>query len=153
VVIEGKCVSVSLRLIVEGANPPRRQPSQRFVHICCHSGRLGHIRRYCLMLRFRAPKKETTLPRTDIENLVSMMRSIVLRLDKLDGGMTVPRRRRNRSKKVEIIHPLRGSDKRTNYLGYVVCVCLGVSFMYFSCILRNAFLFCLHAYHFVLLVL
>ncbi len=88
-----------------------------------------------------------------MENLIFMIRNVVLRLGKLEVGRTIPRWRSNWPKNVDATHPLRGSDKRTNYLGYVVCVCLGVSFMYFSCILRNAFLFCLHAYHFVLLVL
>jgi len=53
--------------MVEGMNPPRQQPSQRFV-----------------------PKKDITPPKTDMENLGSKMRNFVLRLDKLEGGRTIP---------------------------------------------------------------
>lgn len=60
----------------------------------------------------REPKRETTPPRIEFENLIYMIRDVVFRLDKLGGGRTIPRGRRNICKKWEITQPLRGSDKR-----------------------------------------
>jgi hypothetical protein len=74
--------------MVEGMNPPRQQPSQRFVPTCCHCDRV--CRPHCCLLRSRAPKKDITPPKTDMENLGSKMRNFVLRLDKLEGGRTIP---------------------------------------------------------------
>lgn len=68
------------------------------------------------MLRFRVPKKEATPSRTNVKNFVSMLRNVVLILDKLEGGRTIHRRRTNRSKKGEITHNLRESDDECQIL-------------------------------------
>lgn len=47
-----------------------------------------------------------------MENLDSIMRNVVLRLDNLKSGRTSPMRRRNRFKKVEVTDP--ESDERPN---------------------------------------
>lgn len=64
------------------------------------------------MIKSRTPKRETNPPRIDLNNFVSIMRDVVPKLDKLEGGWTASRRRKNRSKKVKIIHLLRESDRR-----------------------------------------
>lgn len=102
--------AISLRL--RGVNPLRRQPSSSFVPTCHLCSIVGHICPHCLMLRSSAPKKETTPPMTNIENLRSKMKDVVRRLDKLKGVRTVPTRKRYRSKKVEIPYTLGRSDKR-----------------------------------------
>lgn len=66
--------------------------------------------------QYRAPKKETIPHSTDMKNLFFTMSNVVFRFDKLEEG-GIPRRRRNRSKKVEIPHLLRASDKRPTKVG------------------------------------
>jgi hypothetical protein len=58
------------------------------------------------LLKSKVPKKKTTPP---MENLDSIMRNVVLGVDNLKTGRTVPRRR-NRFKKVEVTDP--ESDER-----------------------------------------
>jgi hypothetical protein len=47
-----------------------------------------------------------------MENLIFMIRNVVLRLGKLEVGRTIPRWRSNWPKNVDATHPLRGSDER-----------------------------------------
>lgn len=70
---------------VKGLNPHRGQPFSRHVLTCHLYGKVDHIRSERCFLRYRTPKKMTTPPRSDMENLVFIMRDVVLRLDKLEG--------------------------------------------------------------------
>jgi hypothetical protein len=58
-----------------------------------------------------------------------MMRNVVLRLDKFEHEKIVPRRKRNRSKKVKIFHRLKGTDFHAFFKHLRTCI-----FILFACI-------------------
>jgi hypothetical protein len=90
--------------------PRRRQPSQRFVSTCHHYGKISHIQSSCFKLKLREHKNDTLYLRNIYEGLCTMMRVVLTKLDKMDKShKTAPSFKKVWLKKVDIIHPLRGS--------------------------------------------
>lgn len=88
----------------------RNQPSQRFIPTCHNCGKIGHIRPKCFQLNSHEPKREYFHSRNSYEKLFNMMRDVVTRLDVLDKSHTVvPDVKKVWVKKINTIHPLRGS--------------------------------------------
>lgn len=96
-----------------GSNPskpyhaPRQKPQfpQRAHPSCCHCGKTGHTKAECFKLKPRKPKENQIF-----EGLVSMMKSVLVRLDELNKAPThEPKVNKVWVRKDKTIHPLRGS--------------------------------------------
>jgi hypothetical protein len=100
-----------------------------FISTCHHYSRVGHIQPQCYKLKTKEPKRENIHQRNDLKGLFNMTMDVVSSLDKLKDHKAIPRGRRNKDRKGEITHPLRGSGKRPlpRLGGYFVC--LGLEFM------------------------
>jgi hypothetical protein len=76
-----------------GPNPYRRQPPPRCLPTCHSCGNFGHIQTHCQYHMSRRPMNVNPPPtkvftplRIDMENLISMMKDVSLRVDKLEGA-------------------------------------------------------------------
>jgi hypothetical protein len=92
-------------------HPPRKLPSKRFVPICHHCGKVGHIRPKCFDLKSHKHKSENSYSRKENEGLVIMMREVLSRIDKFEQKhKSRPKIYQVWVKNDDTIHPLRGSD-------------------------------------------
>lgn len=90
---------------------PWRQPSQSFVPTCHHCGKVSHTRPNYFKLKPREHISCSSYSRNSHKGLFNMMRVISARLDELGKcHKSTPSGKKIWIRKVDTIHPLRGSD-------------------------------------------
>jgi hypothetical protein len=92
------------------AHMPRNQPTQRFIPMCHHCGKIGHIRPKCFQLNNHESKRGYFRSINSYDKLFNMVRGVITQLNDLDKSRTsVPKMKKVWVKKDATIHPLRGS--------------------------------------------
>jgi hypothetical protein len=88
----------------------RRQSSQRSVSNCHHCGKIVHTQSSYFKMKPHEHKYDSSYSRKRYERLCNMIRDVLTRLDRLDKIHNIaPRFKKAWVRKVDTIHPLRGS--------------------------------------------
>jgi hypothetical protein len=92
------------------AHMPRNQHSQRFIPMCHHCGKIGHIRPKCFQLNNHESKRDYFQSRNSHDELLNMVRGVITQLNDLAQSHTsIPKMKKVWVKKEDTTYPLRGS--------------------------------------------